>query len=85
MFCEHMANNCLFRFQPYWNINIPKQRLCFKIFFAFWLNQVTVVKNQKIETILDSSEIFTFQSSITALALLNFFINYLLQFLYILR
>uniref|UniRef100_A0A914M9Y7 Anti-proliferative protein domain-containing protein n=1 Tax=Meloidogyne incognita TaxID=6306 RepID=A0A914M9Y7_MELIC len=25
MFCEHMANNCLFRFQPYWNINIPKQ------------------------------------------------------------
>ena len=25
MFCEHMANNCLLRFQPYWNINQPKQ------------------------------------------------------------
>lgn len=25
MFSEHMANNCLLRFQPYWNINQPKQ------------------------------------------------------------
>ena len=25
MFCEHMANNCLLRFQPYWNINEPKE------------------------------------------------------------
>jgi len=31
-----------------------------------------LLKTQKVETILDSSEIFTFQSSITALALLNF-------------
>jgi hypothetical protein len=29
MFCEQMANNCIFRFQPYWNINQPKQRSFF--------------------------------------------------------